>query len=176
MFLLPSWFKENRLKHVQVIEIFLKWAKEEKKKNTKNIRQTLKVRVTVMAKQIHPNLEWNVSFPKIFYSKNGVVLFRDYWVTDAWKQHFLGSCIYNTHLSVVCPYWVYTWHTIVYLNLILVPYDHLSGINIYLCVNYYLLFCFVIVVVYCLVFVVCLCFCRRTLCTGFAFSVCLPVW
>ena len=86
MFLLPSKFKENQLNHAQVIAIFLKCAKRRRliKKNTKNIRRTLKALISVMAKQIRLEVRMECVLPRwTFHNKNGVVPFWHYRVTDA---------------------------------------------------------------------------------------------
>ena len=106
MFLLPSKFKENRLKHAQV---YMKcWRRLNKHK------MKLKVHISVMAWQIQ--LKFGMECALLggtFHNKNDAVLFGHYRVTDAWKWHF-------THLSVVCLHWLYlaTWHAIECLDLV----------------------------------------------------------
>jgi len=102
---------------MKIIAIFLKCKKKNKirKKDTKNIRQTLKVRISVMAGQIQLKFEMECVLPQgTFHSKNGAVLFWHYWVTDMWKQHFCDSYIIHTCLSRV-----HTGRTIVCLDYIL---------------------------------------------------------
>ena len=99
MFLQPSKFKVNQLKHAQVITIFLKCAKRRFRRKIWKIRQILKVSISVMAKRIWLKIGMECILPRgIFHCKNGAVLFRHYQVTDVWKWHFLGSCIIHTCL------------------------------------------------------------------------------
>ena len=83
MFLQPSKVEENWLRHAQVIAKMCK-KKKIKKKNTKNIKRTLKARISAMAWQIRWKFGMEcVLFQGTFHSKNGAVSFRRYRVTDA---------------------------------------------------------------------------------------------
>jgi len=74
--------------------------KKIKKKDMKNIRRTLKVCISVMARRMQLKFGMEcVLLLRTFHSKNSAVSVRWYWVTDAWIRHFLGSCIIHTCLS-----------------------------------------------------------------------------
>jgi len=105
--------------------IFSKVCEKKKiKKNTKNIRQTLKALISVMAGWIRLKFWMECFLPRgTFHSKNGAVLFRYYRVTDALKQF-----LYNTHLFVARPHWLYlaAQHAIVCLDIEQYPIRQLS--------------------------------------------------
>jgi len=79
----------------------------------------LKAHISVMAGHICLKFGIECVLPQgTYHSKNGVVLLRHCRVTDAWKWHFLGSCIMHTCQSrthIGCA-WPLSRHTTVYLD------------------------------------------------------------
>jgi len=79
-----------------------KKMKKIKKKNTKKLRQTLKVRtgISLTARRIQLKFGMEcVLSRRTFHRKNSALSLRHYRVADEWKWHFLGSCIIHTCLS-----------------------------------------------------------------------------
>ena len=116
VFLLPSKFEENQLKHPWIIAVFLSGTKRSTWRKMMNF--FLKAHISVMAGQIQLKFQTRGAPTLREFTQQKCLISRQALSSYGCRKTAFPLFLYNAHLTVVCPHWLYlaTQHTIMCLD------------------------------------------------------------